>query len=176
MDQLHERLQEIADAPDHGTASQLWRDLVSTWVPAPKLNSREDLEYDPPPDSDSLSDSDSADDMDLSWDTDTEATSVEGDEETAPAEPVALQDDRGHVRGYALAGPERNRALFGAAQDALPWFPDAFVLAAHMTADGQQVVLANGIELDAAQFLRWLQDLPGYRPGMPLVLVMCKAG
>src|SRR4030095_15204197 len=79
-------------------------------------------------------------------------------------------------RRYVLAGPGDDAALFNAAKDALPLFPNAYVVGAHMTADGQRIVLADGSELTAEQFIEVLRRTPDLAPGTPLVFVMCKAG
>ncbi|MEN3356645.1 MAG: hypothetical protein V7637_627, partial [Mycobacteriales bacterium] len=62
-----------------------------------------------------------------------------------------------------------------AARAALPGFPNAYVVAGHMTGDGQRMVTAIG-QLTPAQFVQQLAGNTDYVSGTPLVLVACQAG
>src|SRR5260370_12334095 len=81
-------------------------------------------------------------------------------------------------RGYVLAGPGDNKALLTAAKAAMLTFPHAYGVGAHTrrTPDGRLVALADGTEYAPVPFASRVRQLPGYVPGTPVVLVMCRAG
>ncbi|HVQ96968.1 MAG TPA: hypothetical protein VMU51_38490, partial [Mycobacteriales bacterium] len=80
-------------------------------------------------------------------------------------------------RGYYFGAPTENAAGLAAAQRALPLFPDAFVVAAHTErfGGGLRVLLPDGRRLAAAEFAEHVSQLPGYRSGLPVVLIICSA-
>jgi hypothetical protein len=77
--------------------------------------------------------------------------------------------------GYFFAGPGDSAAALAEAKAALPLFENGYVVAAHMTPDGQRVVLSDGRTLTVTEFAALLPTLPGYTAGMPIVLVACNA-